>query len=198
MAHSPVHARKPIYLLVVTLSCAACAFDQAGIEEAAGGRDADVGLSLPDAAPTTADANGNDPDSNFGGADAPISPPDASTQIPDASDEAGEIACGEANCIAPDVCCVTRPGMAPNVEAECTAPDDCASRDSVTCDGPEDCAGPDEVCCQPSLLDSATSCAQASGCFVVACSAESHCPDANSECCDTDYGVGYCSTLGCL
>lgn len=155
-------------------------------------------MPLADAAPAALDANANDPDSNLGGIDAPVSPSDGSVPVPDASDEAGEIACGEASCITPEICCVTRSGMSSQLQAACTSQEDCASRDSVTCDGPEDCADPDEVCCRPSLLDSATSCAQASGCFVVACSAEDDCPDANSECCDTDYGVGYCSTLGCL
>jgi hypothetical protein len=191
-----MHIRALPYSLAAALFCVACTFDQTGIEGALGGLDATLGSSSPDAALGAVDAGIAEIDAAPGTSDAPPAAADSGSE--DADDEAFGVACGETTCNPPEVCCVTGWSLGDDEEAECTAPEDCASRDSVTCDGPEDCPIPDEVCCRPSVLEAATTCEPASSCFVPACRADDDCPDANSECCGADYGAGYCSTLGCL
>jgi len=175
--------------------CAACAFDQGGLERVPAGE----GPALPDAAAPAADAESGAADAASGLSDAAPVVPDAGVETPPPDARpVTEVECGPDTCTWPEVCCATGGGMGGDVEIECTAAEDCPQRDSVTCDGPEDCLGPDEVCCRTSLLDNGTSCEPATSCFVHACRTPDDCPAANSQCCGSEDGVGSCSTIGCL
>ena len=169
-------------LLAVTVACGDD--DPAGADAA---NQADADPTAPDSAPGSIDADPGAPDANTTSYDAPVGSFDANTGDP------GAIACGEAECTSPQVCCVSYSG---GITSECTAADGCSGNATIACDGPEDCTSGTDVCCSGGIANPSSSCSAAASCDTIVCRETSECNVGGGEtCCDLTVGISVCSTI---